>query len=91
MRNLVVLILVLLSSTSLFANDNIYQIDTLTDDDTLLINGINFATQAYCPDIEVGDEVEFISGDPKGNCSEAEILNLRTNQVCHTWCQSPIE
>ncbi len=82
------LCILLLISTIVHAEDT-YKVESSANDEFLIINGVNFAAKSFCHDFQLGDEVVFMSGDPDGSCTEALIVNLRTNQTCNTWCSTP--
>jgi hypothetical protein len=65
-----------------------YEIEVSHNDELFVINGEKFEAQTYCFDIEEGDKVIFLEGSPYGTCASAEILNLRTKEVCEVWCES---
>jgi hypothetical protein len=83
--------LILLLAIPLWAQaaEETYKVESAANNEFLLINGYSFAAKSACHEFEIGDEVVFLSGDPDGSCTEALILNLRTNQACDTWCSSP--
>ncbi|MDR3490958.1 MAG: hypothetical protein P4M12_02805 [Gammaproteobacteria bacterium] len=90
MKKIFLILILLMIQTTAHANDEVYHIESASCAETLLINGIEFLAKSYCDDFQFGDEVVFLDGNPDGNCSEANILNLRNNQVCSTWCQTPL-
>ena len=57
------------------------------NDELFVINGEKFSAKTYCFNFEEGDEVMFLEGSASGTCTTAKILNLRTKQVCDTWCE----
>ncbi len=85
----IIFALIILMTVPIAHADEIYQVESASNDQYLIINGTNFAAKSYCHDYQFGDEVVFLDGDPNGSCTEALILNLRTNQACSTWCESP--
>jgi hypothetical protein len=64
-----------------------YEVEVSHNDELFVINGEKFEAQTYCFDIEEGDKVIFLEGSPYGACASAEILNLRTKEVCEVWCE----
>ncbi|CAG4967944.1 hypothetical protein [Novilysobacter luteus] len=64
-----------------------YEIEVAHDDELFIINGEKYEAKTYCFDMEEGDSVIFIEGSAYGACASAEILNLRTKEVCEVWCE----
>lgn len=64
-----------------------YEIEVSHDDELFIINGEKFEAQTYCFNMEVGDKVIFLEGSEFGACATAEILNLRTKEICKLWCE----
>ena len=64
-----------------------YEIETSHNDVLFIINGEEFDAQGYCFNMEEGDRVIFLEGNPFGTCVLAKILNLRTKDVCVAWCE----
>ena len=64
-----------------------YEIEVSHDDELFIINGEKFEAKTYCFNMEEGDRVIFLEGSPFGACASAEILNLRTKEVCEVWCE----
>jgi hypothetical protein len=92
-KMLLTLIPLLLTSFSLHADpekSGVYAVDTAMGDQELIINGTEFAAKDSCNDFQFGDQVEFLSGDPNGNCTDASLRNLRNNGTCDVWCQYPL-
>ena len=69
--------------------EEIYQVESASNNEYIMINGMSFAAKSDCHEYTFGDQVVFLDGNPDGSCTEATILNLRTNQACSVWCQSP--
>ncbi|MBR7003112.1 MAG: hypothetical protein IKI11_10715 [Neisseriaceae bacterium] len=65
----------------------IYYIQFSHDDELFIINDEKFEAKTYCFNMEEGDPVIFIDGNANGVCVSAEILNLRTKEVCSVWCE----
>jgi hypothetical protein len=65
-------------------------VESAISDTDLLINGIQYSAKDVCYNFQVGDQVEFLTGNPSGNCTEAIILNMRSNESCDVWCQYPL-
>ena len=55
-----------------------------------LVDGIEYTPKEFCPDFQFTDSVVFLSGNPTGECTDAVLLNLRTNTTCDVWCQYPL-
>ena len=81
-----VLILFLLLSSSVLALTQ-YEIEVSHNDELFIINGEVYEAKLYCFNMLEGDPVIFIEGSPYGACASAEILNLRTKDVCRVWCE----
>lgn len=64
-----------------------YEIEYSHDDELFIINGEKFEAMTYCFNMREGDKVIFLEGSPYGACASAEILNLRTDEVCRVWCE----
>ena len=64
-----------------------YEIEVSHDDELFIINGEKYEAKTYCFDMEEGDRVIFLEGSPYGACTSAELLNLRTKEVCEVWCE----
>ena len=64
-----------------------YEIEVSHDDELFIINGEKYEAQTYCFNMEEGDKVIFIKGSALGVCASAEILNLRTKNICKVWCE----
>jgi peroxiredoxin len=84
------IITLLLLPFTLHAADEFYFIDSVVDSINLVINGNQFAAKGFCHDFQFGDQVIFLSGDPDGTCTEALLMNQRTNETCNVWCQYPL-
>lgn len=65
-------------------------IESSVDNRNFLINGIQFAAKTFCPNFEVGDEVVFVDGNPDGSSADATIVDMRSNEACAVWSQSPL-
>jgi hypothetical protein len=63
-----------------------YAIEVSHNDELFIINGEKFEARTYCFNMEEGDKVIFIEGSAYGACASAEILNLRTKNICKVWC-----
>ncbi len=64
-----------------------YAIDASYNDELFIINGEKFEAKTYCFNMEEGDEVLFIEGNPLGACAAATVINLRTRHKCELWCE----
>lgn len=64
-----------------------YEVEVSHNDELFIINGEKFEAKTYCFNMNQGDRVIFLKGNPNGICSSAEILNLRTENVCRVWCE----
>jgi hypothetical protein len=64
-----------------------YEIEVSYKDDFFIINGSKFGAQTACSDMDQGDFVVFLEGDPNGACASAVLLNLRTREKCEVWCE----
>lgn len=64
-----------------------YEIEVSYNDELFIINGEKFEAQAYCFNMEEGDKVIFLEGNPYGACASAILLNLRTQERCDVWCE----
>lgn len=64
-----------------------YLLQATVNDETFVINGEVFEAKTYCFNFQQGDRVIFISGSPFGVCLSAELLNMRTGNVCEVWCE----
>jgi hypothetical protein len=64
-----------------------YAVEVSHNDELFIINGEKFEAQTYCFNMEEGDPVIFLEGNPFGACASAVILNLRTKEKCDVWCQ----
>ena len=80
-------ILAIAFTTLVFAQKKHYEIEVSHDDEIFIINGEKFEAKTYCFNMRKGDKVIFLSGSPNGVCVSAELLNLRTNQICRVWCE----
>lgn len=78
---------VLLAFTSLVSASTRYEIEVSHDDELFVINGERYEAKTFCFNMEEGDMVIFLEGSAYGACVSAEILNLRTNDVCEVWCE----
>jgi hypothetical protein len=65
-------------------------VESAVNDTDLLINGIQYSAKDVCYNFQVGDQVEFLTGDPSGQCTDALIVNMRSNESCDVWCQYPL-
>ena len=64
-----------------------YIVETEYNDELYIINGEKYEAQTYCYNINEGDRVIFLEGDPYGGCSTAVIYDLDTKQKCELWCE----
>ena len=64
-----------------------YEIEVSHNDELFIINSEKFEAKTYCFNMEGGDKVIFLEGSPNGVCVSAELLNLRTKNTCHVWCE----
>lgn len=67
--------------------DETYRIEAVHRDEILIINGEVFRVQTYCHGWDKDDEVVFISGQPNGLCTSAELYNLDRRSRCKVWCE----
>lgn len=63
------------------------EIEVSHDDELFIINGEKFEAKTYCFNMKEGDKVIFLEGSPLGVCVSAELLNLRTKNICKVWCE----
>ena len=80
-------LLVLLAASITVSAATEYEIEVSYNDEFFVINGEKYEAQTYCFDMQVSDKVIFLEGSPYGACATAEILNLRTRQICRVWCE----
>jgi hypothetical protein len=73
--------------TTLVSAQTSYVIQKSDNDEVFIINGEKFVARTYCFNMREGDRVIFLSGSPRGACSSAELLNLRTERTCRVWCE----
>jgi hypothetical protein len=94
MKKLFVLLVLLSLSGAAFASHTDEDEPTIVEGAAygvnFLINGVEFAAKTYCPDLQVGDKVVFLEGDPNGNCTEAMVVSERTSEACKMLCQFPL-
>lgn len=64
-----------------------YEIEVSHKDELFIINGEKFEAKTYCFNMKEGDKIIFLEGSPNGVCVSAELLNLRTKNTCHVWCE----
>lgn len=64
----------------------VYTIEKRLPDGRLLINEVDFSMRSMCLNFTPGDPIVFLEGDPYGDCKNAEILNLRTKDLCSLEC-----
>ena|SRR3989442_1964245 len=64
-----------------------YVIQASDNDETFVINDEIFKAKTYCFNMKKGDKVIFLSGSPSGVCTSAELLNIRTGELCRVWCE----
>ena len=64
-----------------------YEIEVSHNDELFIINSEKFEAKTYCFNMEEGDKVIFLEGSPNGVCVSAELLNLRTKNICRVWCE----
>jgi hypothetical protein len=89
---LIISFIFLLFASQAFAIDTFerFVLDTIVHDKNLLIGGVAFRAESFCTDYQMGDQLIFLSGDPAGDCTQATVLNLRTDTPCDLWCPTPI-
>ncbi len=92
MKKIFALLIALCLIPAAYAGDDISTIESAVslDGGTFVMNGVEFAAKGFCPDFQFGDGVIFLTGNPNGECTEALVQNLRTNQTCDVWCQYPL-
>ena len=73
--------------TSLVFAQTSYVIQKSHNDEVFIINNEKFVARTYCFNMREGDRVIFLSGSPRGTCTSAELLNLRTERTCRVWCE----
>jgi hypothetical protein len=73
--------------TTLVSAQTSYVIQKSHNDEVFIINDEKFVAKTYCFNMREGDRVVFLSGSPRGTCTSAELLNLRTERVCRVWCE----
>ena len=76
--------------TSTVFADEAYTVQSSFNDQDFIINEIEYSAKSFCPDFTLGDQVIFLTGNPNGSCTDAMIMNARTNQICDVWCQYPL-
>ena len=64
-----------------------YVVEVAHNDEMFIINGEKFEAMSYCFNMQEGDSVVFLNGSPLGACATAELLNLRTKDVCSVFCE----
>lgn len=64
-----------------------YEIEVSHNDELFIINNEKFEAKTYCFNMKEGDKVIFLEGSPNGVCVSAELLNLRTKNICRVWCE----
>jgi hypothetical protein len=52
-----------------------YVIETSDAEENFVINGESFEAKTYCVDMEEGDVVTFLEGNPFAACVDAKLLN----------------
>ena len=87
MKKIITLFSLLFLLTTTAKAETVYYIEVSHDDEFFIINGEKYSAQTYCFDMEEDDPVIFIEGSPWGACATAEIINLRTKQICKLWCE----
>jgi hypothetical protein len=83
----ILVLLALTFSALASAQQRSYVIEVSYNDEFFIINGEKFKARTYCFSMNEGDRVIFLSGSPRGACSSAEVLNLRTQRTCRLWCE----
>jgi hypothetical protein len=78
---------ILLSFAATVSGATQYEIEVSHDDELFIINGEKFEAKTYCFNMLEGDKVIFLEGSPYGACASAELLNMRTKDVCEVWCE----
>ncbi|MCI0559206.1 MAG: hypothetical protein MN733_11985 [Nitrososphaera sp.] len=68
-------------------NTNSYMIEAAVNDEVFLINDQKFRAQTYCFNMNEGDQIMFLDGDPNGGCASATLFNLTTRTQCDAWCE----
>ena len=64
-----------------------HSIEVSHNDELFIINGERFKAKTYCFNMLKGDRVLFLKGSEYGACTSAELLNLRTQNICKVWCE----
>ena len=85
MRKIFLVLAFLLIGSSVFAATH-YIVETSYNDELFIINGEKFEAKTYCYNIDEGDRVIFLEGDPFGACSEAVIYDVDIKEKCEVWC-----
>lgn len=62
----------------------VQSLDSNPDSDNFVIDNQTYDPKTYC-DMAVGDRVKFVENTPD-DCVDAQLLNLRTKQICNVWC-----
>jgi hypothetical protein len=62
------------------------EVEVSHNDEFFIIDGEKYEAKTYCFNVEEGDYVVFIEGNP-GVCTSAEFINLRTRDICEVWCE----
>jgi ribosomal protein S17 len=82
-----ILILILVSlAVNSYALET-YEIEHNIDDEVFVINDEKFEAKTYCFNMNEGDEVIFIEGNPNGTCVSAEIYDVTSGKKCEVWCE----
>jgi len=64
-----------------------YLIEVSHQDEFFMINGERFRAKIHCFNMNEGDRVIFLEGNPYGSCTTAVLVNLRTGETCEVWCE----
>lgn len=89
MKKIILLLVLFFLAPAVWAEEK-YFVEGSVDDQDFVINGVQFESRSYCPGFQMGDQVFFLDGAPDGNCTEALIVDQRTNVSCDVWCQYPL-
>lgn len=66
----------------------VYEVDKVLDNGYYIINGVSWKPHTSCRTLAQGDKVDFINGNPNGECVTATIIDLNSNTKCLLWCET---
>ncbi len=64
-----------------------YIIQVAHNDEFFLINDEKFSAKTYCFNVNAGDKVIFVEGEPNGICTNATFYDVNTKKTCEVWCE----